>query len=301
MNIEHLKTFVSVYRAKGFASVAKEQGVVPSSVSRAIAALEAQLTVRLFHRTTRRLTPTEAGETFFRRISLLMEEFDAACAVLADQSSRPSGRLRVTASVSYGQIVIVPKLKAFRLSYPDIDLELVLSDRCLDLVGERFDMAIRHGVLRDSSLVARKIRDVRYYVVASPEYLAHARRIRTPLDIAYHPTVTFSLDGFRMSWCFRKREKKTKETVVSLAPALVVSNAIAIRQVVREGVGLALLADWTIAEDLRNGSLVKVLPKWEVAGSSFDSAVWLVSPSRAYVPEKVRVFSELLQDRCETN
>ncbi len=124
MNIAHLKTFVAVYRASGFASVAKEQGVVASSVSRAIAALEADLAVRLFHRTTRRLSPTEAGVAFFHRIAPLVEEFDSACLALRDQSKGPSGRLRITASVSYGQLVIAPMLKTFRTVYPDIELEV---------------------------------------------------------------------------------------------------------------------------------------------------------------------------------
>ncbi len=168
---------------------------------------------------------------------------------------------------------------------------MVLSDRYLDLVGERIDVAIRHGALDDSSLAQRKLCDVRYFVVASPTYLADAKQIRSPQDIQHHPIVTFSLDGYKTNWRFRKGGT---ETSVSLNPAVTVSNAAVIGQCLREGIGLGLLADWTIENDLGDGSLVKVLPKWEAAGASFESSVWLVYPSRAYIPQKVRVFTDML-------
>lgn len=293
MNLEQLAAFVDVYRAGGFAPVAKERAVAPSSVSRAIAALEGQLEVRLFQRTTRRLQPTEAGEAFFRRIAPLIEEIDAARAELADRAGRPTGRLRVTASVSFGQICIVPLLAAFRERYPQVELELILSDAALDLVGERIDVAVRHGALADSSMIARRLAAVRYRVVASPKYLKHASTIGRPADLQSHPCIAFSYEGFRSQWRFRRNG--AVETV-EIAPAITVSNAAAIRDCALSGLGPALLADWTVAADLAAGRLVDVFPGYRAAGATFESAVWLVFPSRTYIPAKARAFADFLVD-----
>lgn len=305
MELEQLETFAAVYRAAvergaGFAAVARERNLAPSSVSRAVAGLEEALEVRLFQRTTRRLEPTAAGEAFYRRILPLLEELAAAQAEARDQARGPAGRLRVTASVSFAQICIAPRLAAFRARYPDIALELLLSDAALDLVAERIDLAVRHGPLADSSLIARRLAAVRYRVVASPEYLATAPPIRQPSDIADHPAIAFPLAGFRSAWRFRRDETADTEEV-AVTPALTLSNAAAIALCARQGLGLALLADWTVREDLENGALVDVLPGYQAAGASFDSAIWLLYPSRRFLPAKVRAFADFLGESSGDN
>ena len=305
MDLDQLELFTAVYRCaiergEGFAAVARERNLAPSSVSRAIASLETSLEARLFQRTTRKLEPTDAGEAFYRHILPLLEELEAARAEAQDLARGPAGRLRVTASVSYGQLCIVPRLADFRRRYPDIALELLLSDAALDLVAERIDLAVRHGPLRDSSLIARRLARVRYRVVASPDYLAEAPPIRRPADIADHPCIAFPFEGFRSRWRFRREkaageEERTIEEV-AVTPAIVLSNAAAIRSCARQGLGPALMADWTVAADLKSGALVDVLPGFEAAGQDFDSAIWLVLPSRRFVPAKVRAFAEFLRD-----
>lgn len=291
MDLEQLRIFAEVYRARGFAAVAKARGVAPSSISRQVAGLEAALQVRLFQRSTRSLAPTEAGAAFHARIEPLIEELDAARAELADRTRGPVGRLRVTASVAYGQICIVPRLAAFRAAHPRITLDLFLTDSVVDLVAERIDVAIRHGVLADSALVARKLAAVRYLVVASPGYLAAHPPIRAPGDLAAHDCVTFPYDGFRDHWRFRQGGI---ETDVAIRTVVSTGNAAAIRDCARAGLGLALLADWTLGDDLAMGRLVEVLPDWQAAGASFDVALWAIFPSRAFVPAKVRAFVALL-------
>lgn len=291
MNFEQLSIFVRVFRAGGFAPVAADLNVAPSSISRAVSALEETLQARLFQRTTRKLTATAAGESLYRRIAPLLEELEAARTELVDAGRGPSGHLKVTASVSFGQIVIAPKLKRFHDQYKDISLELVLSDRTIDLIDERVDLAIRHGSLPDSSLIVRKLRDVHYFAVASPAYLVKAPPLDHPRDIAAHTVVTFSYDGFRSGWRFRNASETVR---VPIRPAATVTNAIAIRQLARDGMGIALLADWTVETDLANGSLVRVLDNWTAAGASFESSVSMVFPSRAHIPEKTRVFMDFL-------
>ncbi|MGH1539914.1 MAG: LysR family transcriptional regulator [Arenicella sp.] len=291
MNVEHLSIFMAVYRAGGFAPVAMELGIAPSSVSRVVAKLETDLAVRLFQRTTRHLSPTKAGDIFFARIAPLVEEFHAVREELLDQTQKPHGILRITASVSYGQAMIAPRLKTFTDMYPEIKLELLLSDSHIDIISERIDLAVRHGKLADSSLVARKLTHVSYRIVASPEYLKNAQRLVVPEDIACHPTIAFLYDEFRSSWMVRKG---AIEKEIMINPVVAVSNAQTIHRCVCDGAGIALLPDWLIERDLNEGRLINVLPDWEGAGRTFDSAIWLVFASRAYVPEKVRVFAEFL-------
>ncbi len=291
MNTDYIKTFLAVYRAGSFIDVAKEKNLAPSSVSRSINALENMLKIRLFQRTTRNLTPTQAGEDYFKRMAPLMEEMDLAHQSLLETTASPSGRLRVTASASFGQIVIAPKLKAFRTLYPNIYLELVLSDQRLDMINDQIDVAIRHGQLNDSSLIVKKLIDVRYYLVCSANYLEAHGTPRSPQDLEQHELMTFGYQDFRHSWTFVNHEHSH---TIAIKPVLTVTNAATIRQCALNSVGIALLADWTVAEDIKTGKLVQLLPNWHVSGASYNTAIYLLYPSRNFIPAKVRVFSDFL-------
>ncbi|MDN4502647.1 LysR family transcriptional regulator [Alteromonadaceae bacterium BrNp21-10] len=291
MNLDQVRIFVSVYRAGNFATVAKELDMAPSSVSRAIANLEHSLKTRLFQRTTRTLTPTQAGEQYFQRVGSLIDEFDTAHQELLEQSLGPTGRLRVSASVSYGQIELAPRLKDFYQLYPNINIELILSDTRLDIIANQVDVAIRHGKLPDSSLVARKLTDVKYGLVASDDYLRNASKIDSPSDIIQHPLITFDYEALKKQWTF-KGEQQTQ--TIDIQPQLIITNAAAMRECVKSGFGIALLADWTVREDIQSGKLVQVLPHWSVSGSDSQSAIWLIHPARTYVPAKTRAFMDFL-------
>ena len=291
MNLNHVKLFVAVYRAGSFTSVAKDLNVVASSVSRAIATLEGQLETRLFQRTTRTLTPTQAGERYFQRVEALVEEFDLVHQEVMDHSLKPSGTLRVTASISFAQIVITPLLKEFCERYPDIHLELSLSDARTDIVAEQFDVAIRHGVLPDSSLVARRLVDVNYLLAASPQYLQQTTPVLAPKDIQRHSLVTFTYPEFNAAWRFRRNGEVDD---IPIKPILSLTTASAIKECAINGMGITMLADWSIKEELSDGRLEKVLPEWDIAGANADSAIWLVYPSRAFIPAKTAAFANFL-------
>lgn len=291
MNLEYIKIFVAVYRAKSFTSVANTLSVSPSSVSRAIATLEGSLETRLFQRTTRLLTPTLAGERYFERVEVLIEELDNARQEIVDDSKGPSGCLRITASVSYGQTVIAPLLTKFYQRYPNIQIELILSDNTIDLVENQIDLAIRHGHLQTSSLIARKLKNVSYSVVASPAYLDRFDLVTQPESLTAYSLITFMHDGFRNEWKLRRGEL-TK--VIPINPIMSTTNANVIKECVTSGLGLAILADWTTKHEIDSGQLMKVLPEWEAAGHDFDSAIWLVHPSRSFVPTKTRALIDFL-------
>lgn len=294
MKLEHLKAFIAVYRAGGFAPVAAELNVDPSTVSRAIAGLETHLNARLFNRTTRALSPTEAGEAFFRRVEPLADELDAALEDIFELDQTPAGRLRVTASVSFGQLYLAPRLAAFRQAFPNIKVELVLSDRQIDLVEERIDIAIRHGELADSTMIARKLFDVDYKLVACPTYLEERGYPSRPEDLRNHDLITFPYKSFRESWQF---EQGNRCETIEIDPALTVTNAAALLSCVEVGLGIALLADWTVQAALNQGAVKPLLSDWRVTGTSSSHAVSLIYPSQRFVPPKTRAFSEFLVSR----
>jgi DNA-binding transcriptional LysR family regulator len=293
MELSVLQTFVDVVKQGSFAAVARERNVDPSSVSRAIAGLEEELGIRLLQRTTRQLSPTEAGMVYFQRIQPLVEEMQQAIDVAIDVSGQPKGTLRITASVSFGLKCIVPLLPDFRSMYPDLTMDLVLTDANVDLFAERIDLAIRLGLLADSTSIAQQLIQTRYFICASPQYLKQWGHPKIPSDIEKHNCLLFPLAGFRSKWRFRNRDREESEVFVR--GHTIISNAIALQQCAIAGMGLALLPNWLIGDDLRDGTLVNVFPSYDVTATEFSTAAWLVYPSRAYVPLKVRVFIDFLK------
>jgi DNA-binding transcriptional LysR family regulator len=293
MELSVLQTFVEVVKQGSFAAVARERNLDPSSVSRAIAGLEEELGIRLLQRTTRQLSPTEAGMMYFQRIQPLVEEMQQAIDVATDVSGQPKGTLRITASVSFGLKCIVPLLPGFRMTYPDLTVDLVLTDANVDLFTERIDLAIRLGLLADSTLIAQQLIQTRYFICASPQYLKQWGHPKTPSDIEKHNCLLFPLAGFRSKWRFRNKDRDESEVFVR--GHTIISNAIALQQCAIAGMGLALLPNWLISQDLRDGVLVNVFPDYDVTATEFTTAAWLVYPSRAYVPLKVRVFIDFLK------
>ena len=288
-----LQLFVEVMRQGSFAAVARDRNLDPSSVSRAISGLEAELGIRLFQRTTRKLSPTEAGSTYFERIEPLMEEMQQAIDITADVSGQPRGILRVTTSVSFGHKCIVPLLPEFAALYPDLTVDLLLTDAVVDLLTDRIDVAVRLGRLADSTLMAQQLMPTYYAVCASPSYLKKASPLKQPMDLAHHDCLLFPLAGFRSRWLFKDMKDQVCEVAVS--GRTLISSAMALQQCAVSGMGLALLPHWLIAEDLLTGDLVNVFPDYDVTATDFGTAVWMVYPSRAYVPLKVRVFMDFLK------
>ncbi|MBW4505248.1 MAG: LysR family transcriptional regulator [Scytonematopsis contorta HA4267-MV1] len=295
MELSVLQIFVEVMRQGSFAGVARERNIDPSSVSRAIAGLEEELGVRLFQRTTRQLSPTEAGTVYFERIEPLVEEMQQAIDVATDISGKPKGTLRATASVSFGLKCIVPLLANFQSLYPELAVDLLLTDTVVDLFADRIDVAVRLGQLADSTLIAERLMQTRYYVCASPNYLKRYHKLEKPSDLEQHNCLLFPIAGFRTRWIFRAINKEISEIPVS--GSTVISNALALQECTLAAMGLALLPNWLIDEDLRTGKLVNVFPDYEVTATDFNTAAWLIYPNRSYIPLKVQVFIDFLNER----
>jgi DNA-binding transcriptional LysR family regulator len=295
MDVRHLKVFIEVVYQGSFAGAARQLDLTPSAVTRAVAALEAALGARLLQRTTRKVALTEAGAAYLDRVRPLLEELDRAGDELHANTGQVRGVVRVTASVAYGQTVLVPLLRALHAAHPALEVDLLLSDAVVDLVSQHIDVALRLGPAVDSSLIGLRLRPVRYRVCASPAYLRKHGRPRTPADLARCDCLRFALPGYRTQWTFRDREGHTE--VVAVRGWLVMSTALALHRATLDGLGPALLGDWLVDGDIAAGHLIDLLPEHEVTATNFDSAVWLLYASRDHTPQRVRAFVDFVKGR----
>ncbi|WP_299602279.1 LysR family transcriptional regulator [uncultured Tateyamaria sp.] len=294
MDITALRTVQLVAHHQSFAAVARVLDVDPSSVSRTVAGIEGQLGLRLFQRSTRQLTLTEAGSVYLARIGPLLDDMDLARDAAAEVSTQPSGRVRLTASVAFGQEVIVPHLADMRMALPEIELELILNDQTIDLVAGQIDIAIRLAPAPKGDLISTRLMSTRYRVVASPDYLDQHGRPRKPEALTDHACLRMTLPDYRTEWRFRKNQT---ETIVGVTGPILISNALALRTAARNGLGPALLANWMTETDLAQGTLVDLFPDHDVTATTFDTGAWLLYPSRTYLPTKVRAVIDFLRAR----
>lgn len=295
MDLSALQAFVDVIRRGSFAAVARDRGAAPSSVSRLIAGLERELSVRLFQRSTRKLVLTAAGQRFFARIGPLVGELETAASMVADETEQVTGRLRVTAPVTFGQVALVPLLPELARLYPALSFDLLLTDAMIDLAADRVDVALRLGTPDDSSLVATRLFAMRYVVCASPGYLAAAGAPAQPAELARHEGVLLAGPGLPARWQFRDRRGRVTEATPP--PRLAISNVLALCECAAAGMGITCVPSWAATSYLRAGSLAPLFGDHEVTATSFAAAAWLVYPSRSYLPLKVRRFVDFVAPR----
>jgi len=290
MDIRTLKIFIEVMKCNSFTLVAKNLNVAPSSISRTIANLEKELGIKLFQRSTRKLVASEAGINYFTKISPLVDELELARNRARDINNNPSGTLRITASTMYGQLFIVPLLPSFIKKYPDLTIKLILSDSYLDLIEERIDVSIRTGALSDSSYISRKLKSMQYIICASPEYLIKHKSINQPEDIKSHNCLLFPRVGQNSNWLFK--DKNNAMTSVDIHGSCFITNSQAIKQCTLAHMGLAMLPDWLIQHELHDQTLINIFPHHQVSATDFNSGIYLLYPSKKYIPLKTKVFIE---------
>ncbi|MEO0323652.1 MAG: LysR family transcriptional regulator [Myxococcota bacterium] len=293
MDTETLELFVEVVRRGSFAAVARDRELAPSSVSRAVGNLEAALGVRLLQRSTRGLSPTEAGARYAADVAPLLDGLRDAAEGVRD-AGRPQGRLRIAAPLTFAQLHVVPRLPELAAAYPELAFELVMDSRLVDLVAERFDVAIRLGQPGDSELVGTRLAPMRYALVASPAYLARWGHPETPGALRDHDCLRYPIRGVGARWRFRARGDAEVQDV-AIEGRFVVSSGQALRQLAEAGMGIALLPRWNVSDALREGTLEALLPSYDVTASRFDVSAWVLYPSRTHLPAKVRVFVDFLR------
>lgn len=284
-----LALFARVVEAGSFTAAARALGLSKSAVSARVARLEDRLGARLLHRTTRRLSLSQAGAALYERAARMVAAANDAAELAEGTSREPRGRLRISAPVTLAQMFLGPVLAEFLRAQPSVQIDLDASDRMVDLVAEGFDLAVRIANLRDSSLVARKLATDRLVVVGSPSYLARAGTPRSVADLAQHNCLRYAQVSGSAEWGFRGFER-VRQVVEG---NLVVSDGTVLREAAAAGLGLAVLPAFMVAAELASRRLVPVLeelPRREIG-------IFAVYPHRRNVPAKVRAFVDFLVAR----
>ncbi len=290
MDLNELAIFVRVVQARSFTAAARELGLPKSTVSTKVSRLEERLGVRLLQRTTRSLGLTDAGAAFFERASRVVADIEETERQISTMQSDPRGNLRVTAPVDITASYLGAPVAAFCLRYPQVTVDLVATDRVINLVEENFDVALRAGRLRPSTLIARPLASVALQLYASPVYLAHAGRPRTPADLTRHSCVVFSTPSESDTWKLTGPRGRTES--VQIKGRLQVNNPDAVRDALAAGLGIGLVPAFAAgsAIDGEQRGLERVLPRWEASPAQLS----LVYPSSRYLSPKVRAFVEFM-------
>jgi DNA-binding transcriptional LysR family regulator len=285
-----IPAFEGVVAAGSFAGAARALGLSVAAVSKQVRALEDRLGVRLLHRTTRQVRLTDAGERFHARCQHILAELEDAEREVAARQATPRGRVRVSAPMSFGERHLGPLVSAFLAANPDVEIDLVLDDRFVDILAEGFDVAVRIAELHDSSLVARRLCASRRVLCAAPGYLARHGAPATPDELAAHRCIGYAYMASGCDWPFRTRDGRR---LVRVRGPVISNNGDVLRVLALDGCGIALLPTFLVADDLRAGRLREVLPD-QLDG---DPAVWVLQPTRRHVPLAVRAFVEFLVAR----
>jgi DNA-binding transcriptional LysR family regulator len=287
-----MRLFVSVVQSGSLSSAGRQLGLSPASVSRHINSLEESLGVRLLNRTSRKLTLTEAGEIYYRQAEQILHQITAANESVAQLQTAPRGTLRVHSRMLVGHQYIVPALPDFLAQYPEIKIDLLMSNFPVDLVERNIDIDVRIGKMLDSSLVARKLVSSERLICAAPVYLKGRPAIESPADLAGHNCLTYRLNMGRNVWRFVGADNTLTE--VPVAGSFQSDNGQALRLAARAGVGVALMPDWSIRDDLASGRLKHLLPDYRATHMEFENGVYAVYQKSRHMSAKVRVFIDFL-------
>lgn len=288
-----LECFVAVVEAGSFVGAGEALSLSKAAISRSVIELEARLGARLLQRTTRRLSLTDAGQAYYARCKQLLADLDEADGAVGAVTGRPVGRLRINAPFSFGILHLAPLWGPFIERYPDVELDVTLSDRIVDVVDEGFDAVVRISRMTDSSLVFRRLATTRIVLAASPAYLARYGEPRRIEELASHRVIAYSYRSEGDAWRFETPEGPRD---VQTRPCMRTNNGDTCRAIALADQGIVLQPDFLIHEDLRQGRLVEVLPDCRAA----DIGIYIVYPSRKYLSVKVRALIDYLAASFES-
>jgi DNA-binding transcriptional LysR family regulator len=284
-----METFVAVVESGSFSAAARRLDLGQPAVSKSIAQLEERLGARLLLRSTRGLTTTDAGQRFYEHAKRAIEEADEAEQAARQSSESLSGRLRVSATVTFTRLHVLPALKRFLDCYPHLEIDIILDDRNIDLLEEGMDVALRMGALEDSAMTARRIARSPRLVVGTPAYFAEAGIPKTPADLTGHQAIVYSQRGGGESWSF---SQNGKQVAVVVSGRVRVSAAEGMRTAVLGDMGLAIASQWMFAPELSEGKVRAVLTDWQLPPVD----LWAVFPSGRLVTSKARAFVAFVEE-----
>lgn len=287
-----MAVFAKVVESKGFSAAARQLGLTKSAVSKQVSRLESSLGARLLNRTTRALSLTEAGAAVYEHCARLVAAAEEAEHAVSRLAAAPRGLLRVTASVTFGRLHVAPAIRDFLAAYPEVQVQLMLGDRMVDLAEEGFDLAIRIADRLGDNLVARRLAPVRFVVCAAPDYLARCGTPKKPADLGDHNCLVFTQEGLGEVWRFQTRSGSER---VRVRGNFQVNSSEATRDAMLAGLGVGLAPVFAVGPDIRAGRLKVVLPRLRIV-APYDAVHAVYLPNRHLLP-KTRSFIDFLAAR----
>jgi DNA-binding transcriptional LysR family regulator len=293
-----MRSFVCAVELGSFSKAAAKEGVKVSTISRYVSALEADLGVALFNRSTRRSHLTEAGATFYDHAVHILAGVEGARLATASLNARPQGLLRINVPGAFGRRHIIPHLQDFLSEYPHIRVDATLTDATVNLIDSGADVAVRIGALSDSLLVAKRLAPHRRVLVASPVYLAERTPIAEPRDLEHHECLSFALQP-KDTWYFRHQDDPATEHLqIAVGGRLRANDSEALLGAAIDGLGVVLLPVWLAGQHVCAGRLAEILPAWEgLIAPGPERAIWGIYPPKKVVSPKVRAFLSFLEQR----
>ncbi len=280
--------FVAVADTGSFTKAAVEIGVSVAQVSRQISSLEARLQSKLFYRSTRNVTITEAGQVYYNHCRQVLDGLSEAERALADFNQTPKGKLKITAPVTYGENSIAPLLSDFALEFPALEISLVLSNQVFDLVAESYDMAIRLGQLEDSSMMTTKLASRKYYVCASPDYLTMQGTPHTVLELEQHNCLKGTIEFWRFLEQGKLRHIRVNGSFHCNSGHALVDAAL-------KGIGIVQLPHYYVEDYIQQGQLIPILESYGIP----DDGIWAIYPSNRQLSPKIKLLLEYFQANLE--
>lgn len=291
-----MELFVSVSQTNSFSETARRFGISATAVSRTITDLEESLGVKLLLRSTRQVVLTESGQEYARQLDGILAHINEAQRSITAISSAPKGVLRVHSRTMFGLAVLPPLVAQFRSQYPDIHVELVLSESPVDLRSNQFDIDFRISPPIEAGVKRRRLFQSERFLVASPRYLESHPALLQPEQITGHDCMAYMLPGEQRSWHFRRTPEDAVQAV-AFRPRHVTNNGLALLELARLGEGIALLDDYTVHHDLAQGRLVRLMPDWQVTNTTFEEGMYATILDTTMVPTKIRLFLDSVAER----
>ncbi|NRB19821.1 MAG: LysR family transcriptional regulator [Rhodobacteraceae bacterium] len=282
---EGVTEFVAVAEAKSFTAAANQLGISTAQVSRQIGALEVRLSVKLFYRTTRKVTITETGQIYYNHCRQVLDGLAEAERAITDLHQTPKGRLNLTAPVTYGENRIAPLVNDFVARYPELEVNLTLTNQIVDLVAESYDLAIRLGQLEDSTMMAKRLASRKHYVCASPGYLAAFGEPRTLSELDRHNCLRGTVDFWRF-------KEKGKSRHVRVTGNIRCNSGWSLADAALKGIGIIQLPDYYVHTQLEAGRLIPLLDRFAAP----DDGIWAIYPQNRHLSPKVRLLLEHLSN-----
>ena len=271
----------AVAESGNFTQAAKKLLISTAQVSRQVSELEQRLNTKLFYRTTRKVTLTEEGQLFYQQCRSILDGLEVAERSLTNLQSTPQGKIRISAPVTYGERHIIPLINQFLLQYPQVEIEVQLSNQRIDLIEEGFDLAIRLGQLNDSSLIAKRISSRQHFLCASPSYIEQHGKPETINDLKQHNCLLGSADF----WLFADKK-------VRISGNLRCNSGLGLVDAALKGIGIVQLPEYYIAEHINNGELITLLEQQQRA----EEGIWALYPQNKYLASKVKLLINFLQE-----